>query len=212
MTDLERPPLINAPWPVLALVGSIIVAYAAQSAFVSPDVVDRFAVNGLAIADGRYGVLLTSLWLHGGWAHALQNAVFGLAFATPVARRMGPTVAGVSMFFIIYLVCGVFSGLVMALCLPNPADGAIGASGALAGMMGAASRLMTPGPGLAPFRSPTVLGMAGAWVVINLLFGQFLTGWAPGSGGAPIAWEAHLAGYAAGLVLIAPALRLLGRL
>jgi len=57
-----------------------------------------------------------------------------------------------------------------------------------------------------------VIGMAVAWLVINLLYGLLLVGWAPGAGGAPISWQVHLAGYAAGLFLIAPALSLIGRL
>jgi hypothetical protein len=53
--------------------------------------------------------------------------------------------------------------------------------------------------------------MAVAWLGVNALFGLFLVGWAPGSGGAPLAWEAHLGGYAAGLILIGPTLWFLGR-
>ena len=71
--------------------------------------------------------------------------------------------------------------------------------------MGASSRLLDPqagSGGLAPFTSRTVVGMALAWGFINLLMAF---GWiAVGGGGAPIAWEAHLFGYAAGLLLIGP--------
>jgi membrane associated rhomboid family serine protease len=49
--------------------------------------------------------------------------------------------------------------------------------------------------------------MAAAWIIVNLLMA--LTGLAPGTGGAAIAWEAHLFGYAAGLVLIGPAVRIM---
>ena len=85
----------------------------------------------------------------------------------------------------------------------------VGASGAISGLMGATSRLLDRRSALAPFASRTVIAMAGAWVFINLLMAM---GWIDvGAGGAPIAWEAHLIGYAAGLLLIGPASRGLER-
>jgi membrane associated rhomboid family serine protease len=69
---------------------------------------------------------------------------------------------------------------------------------------------MAPGPRLASFTSAPVIGMAASWVGVNVLIA--LAPWAaPGAGHAIVAWQAHLAGYAAGLILIAPTLRLLGR-
>ena len=57
--------------------------------------------------------------------------------------------------------------------------------------------------------------MALAWLGINLglaVLQHFgLSGLSPGSGGAPTAWQAHLAGYAAGLALFGPTLRLIRR-
>ena len=46
---------------------------------------------------------------------------------------------------------------------------------------------------------------------ILALIALLLVGWMPGAGGAPIAWQVHLVGYAAGLFLISPALSLIGR-
>jgi membrane associated rhomboid family serine protease len=68
--------------------------------------------------------------------------------------------------------------------------------------MGAASRLIERRGEIAPFTNRTVIGMAGAWVLVNLVIGWVGLGGV--SSGAPIAWEAHLFGYAAGLVLIGP--------
>jgi membrane associated rhomboid family serine protease len=51
--------------------------------------------------------------------------------------------------------------------------------------------------------SAPVIGMGAAWVIVNLLVG--VLGVAPGMGDAQVAWEAHLFGYAAGLLLIGPA-------
>jgi len=56
------------------------------------------------------------------------------------------------------------------------------------------------------------MAMAACWLVINLVFGLLPPDLTPGAGGLAIDWHAHLAGYAAGLLLIGPALRLLGRI
>ncbi len=212
MTEQVREPIIKAPWPALVLVAAIIAAYGWQSWSGAERLIAQYGVSGPALRRGDLAVLVTSLFLHGGWAHALTNAAFCLAFATPVARRLGADAEGAALFFIFYIVCGLVSGLVFGLCHWNDDSVAVGASGALAGFMGATSRLLTRERALAPFNSPTVLTMAVAWVAVNLLFGQLLVGWAPGSEGAPLAWQEHLAGYFAGLFLIGPTLRLLGRL
>jgi membrane associated rhomboid family serine protease len=134
-----------------------------------------------------------------------------LAFATPVARRMGLDASGGIIFFIFFLACGVLSNLGFALLDPRDTAPLVGASGAISGLMGAASRLLIPGRRLAPFTSAPVVGMAASWLIVNLVI-AFIPWATPGAGHAIVAWQAHLAGYAAGLVLISPTLRLLGQI
>ena len=205
----ERERLFNAPWPALALVASLFVCFLLES-WVGVD----FAASRLGFApqDLVHGVwqpLFTSIFLHGGWLHLLSNSAFALAFATPVARRMGLDASGGIAFCLFYLTCGVLSNLGFAAIDPHDTAPLVGASGAIAGLMGATSRLMVPSERLAPFRSPAVIGMAASWVAVNLVIA--VIPWAtPGAGHAIVAWQAHLSGYAAGLLLIGPALRLLG--
>jgi membrane associated rhomboid family serine protease len=213
--ETEREPLFRAPWPVVALLGVILAAFAMQS-FIGVDAVaNGLGFSARSLADGRVAPLLASLFLHGSWAHVLVNSAFILAFGTPVARRFGLDGAGAAGFFGFYLVCGVLSNLGYAAVHPTGDAVVVGASGAASGLMAAASRLMTRGPGLAPFASQPVISMAGAWLAVNLvlaLAGRLgLNGLTPGSGGAPVAWEAHLAGYAAGLALFGPMLALMRR-
>jgi membrane associated rhomboid family serine protease len=207
--------MIRAPWPVTALVAALLAAYAAQSWLGTDQVADAYGFSPQSLDQERYGPLLISLFLHGGWAHVGINSAFILAFGTPVARRFGSDGVGAAAFYGFYLVSGVLSNLGYAAVHPHGAAVVVGASGAASGLMAAASRLMTRGASLAPLLSAPVLGMAAAWIVANLILALVTraggAALVPGTGGAPVAWEAHLAGYAAGLILFAPALRLIGR-
>lgn len=205
----EREPAINAPWPVLTIIAAIVACYGLQLAFGPVAVVESFGFRSAQLWRGDVVGVVTAIFLHGGWAHLAANAAFILAFGTPVARRMGTGGAGAVAFFLFFLVCGAAGNLGFALVRPGDQEPLIGASGAAAGLMGAASRLMAPPPWLARFQSQAVISMAASWVVINLIVA--VVGWAPGSGGAPVAWQAHLFGYAAGLLLIGPVLRVLRR-
>jgi membrane associated rhomboid family serine protease len=205
----EREPAINAPWTVLLIIAVIVAVFCLQLALGPDKVVAAYGFEPALLWRGGAIGLVTAIFLHGGWAHLAGNSAFILAFGTPVARRMGADAKGAAAFFGFFLVCGVIGNLGFAAVSPGEQSALIGASGAAAGLMGAASRLMAPPPWLVPFRSQPVIGMAASWLVVNLIVA--VIGWAPGSGGAPVAWQAHLAGYAAGLLLIAPTLRLLSR-
>lgn len=210
----SREPMFRAPAPVILLVAALIGAYLLQRLIGSDAMIERFAFSPASLGKGRWGGLVSALFLHGSWAHVLMNALGALAFGAPVARLLGARAGGVLGFIAFYLTCGVLSCLGYALLHPGSPNLLVGASGAVSGLMGAASRLIERGRrtapgGLAPFTSPTVIGMAVSWVIVNGLIG--LIGFGPGTGGAPVAWEAHLFGYAAGLFLIAPTSRALGR-
>jgi len=206
----QRERLINAPWPAVALVAILFACFLLESAAGVDATAARLGFAPRDLAMGVWQPLVTSIFLHGGWVHLLSNSAFALAFATPVARRMGLDASGGVVFFIFFLVCGVLANLGFAALDPRDTAPLVGASGAIAGLMGAASRLLIPGQRLAPFGSAPVVGMGASWVGINLVI-AFLPWATPGAGHAIVAWQAHLAGYAAGLLLISPALRLLGR-
>lgn len=193
---------INAPWPVLTLIGLTVAVHAAQ-VWAPPGrwLVD-LAFTPAGLMEGRWTPLITALFLHGGWLHLLINVAFLLAFGAPVARYLGTSLPSALMFFIFFLVCGVIGSLGYAAFDPTSRQFMIGASGAVAGLMGAASRLVDLRGRLGPFRSRTVIIMGLAWVVVNALVAVF--NFSPAGGDAQIAWQAHLAGYAAGLLLIGP--------
>ena len=202
-------PLFHAPWPSLGLAALIVISYAVQSAILtSPDALQPYWFAPRDLASGRYEGLITSLFLHGSWAHALVNAGFALAFGAPVARLFGLGPRGALGFLVFYLVCGGLANLGFAVLPHRVDDVLVGASGAVSGLAGAAARLMgrRDPDRLAAFFGPAVVGMTAAWLTSNLLIGLF--GVTVLSGGAPIAWQAHIAGYVAGLLLIGPVVRL----
>jgi membrane associated rhomboid family serine protease len=165
----------------------------------------------VAEAEPKWWSALTYGALHGSWTHAGLNAVWLAAFGTPVARRCG-TLRFV-LLFAIAVVCG---GLAHAVIHPMSVEPLIGASAGVSGLMAAAARFVfmgDEGRGLplgarsyAPAQSlPELLANRRAalflavWFGTNFLFGALA---APlGVVDSSIAWEAHIGGFLAGLLL-----------
>lgn len=206
-----REPLLNAPWPSLVVVGAILISYAWQVTLGGGDAAAlRLGFAPADLDQGRWSSLITVLFVHGAWAHAIMNAVAALAFGPPVARLLGENARGVAAFFGFYLLCGVVSCLGYAvLHLHDPAP-VIGASGAVSGLMGGASRLLGGGDRLWPIRSRPVISLGLGWAAANAVLAVFSV--TPFMPQAKIAWEAHIAGYVFGLLLIGPLARALGRI
>ncbi|HZZ89435.1 MAG TPA: rhomboid family intramembrane serine protease, partial [Caulobacteraceae bacterium] len=148
-------------------------------------------------------------FLHGSWLHVIMNSVGVLAFGPPAARLFGTDARGGAAFLAFYLVCGVLAGLGYLLVAGGDGDGAVGASGAVSGLMGAAARIIQGRGLIGSIFGRTTLTIAAAWVIVNVVFG--VSGLTPGAEGVPVAWQAHLAGLAAGLLLVGPFARLAGR-
>lgn len=201
--------MFNAPWPALALVGAIIGCYAFQATQPEQSIAPLLGFSPLALEHGLWWTLLTSLFLHGSWGHALMNAAFALAFATPLARFFGTGARGALAFYAFYLTCGVIATLGYSALHWGSPYLLVGASGAVSGLMGAASRIMAGGGWrLGPVLSRPVLGMGGAWIAINALIAVVGSALIPGSGSMAIAWEAHVAGFIAGVLIVWPFARM----
>lgn len=211
VSDAFRPrePVLNAPWPTLLLSAGLVALFAWQS--VQPDqdaVFLRYGLSAASLEEGRWGTLFSSMFVHGNWTHVILNAVAALAFGAPVARLFGLSPPKAVVFFAFFLICGAFSGWIFVIS-HEEVSLLVGASGGVSGLMGAGVRLLERRGRLAPLWSRTVLGMSAGWIIVNLLLG--VTGLVPGTEGAPIAWEAHLAGYFLGLVLVSPFAALFAR-
>jgi membrane associated rhomboid family serine protease len=168
---------------------------------------------GLAFApadlqEGRYAGLLTSVLVHGGWVHVLMNAVAALTFGAPVARLFRGGV-GVGAFLTLYVASGVVATLGYGLVHYGSGDLLVGASGAVFGLIGAATRLLGGRGTVLPLTDRSVIGAAVAWMGVNAAVG--LIGFAPGVAGATIAWEAHAFGFLFGILAVGPMARLFVR-
>ncbi len=210
----ERP--INAPTVVVGLIALLIVLHGLRAA--TGGTVAPFAATEDDLQQGAWGQFVTYQFIHGSWAHVMMNAAFVLAFGAPVSRYLGGGVRGGAVFLTFFLVCGVIAGvgygvIVDALARLAHAPGRdwslVGASGAAAGLMGGAIRLVQGHGRLGRVTGRTVVGASAAWIAINALLG--VSGLTPGAGGAPVAWEAHIVGYFAGLLLIGIFGRLAGQ-
>jgi membrane associated rhomboid family serine protease len=142
--------------------------------------------------------LLTSLFLHGGWMHLIGNMLFLWIFGNNVEDAMGHL-----RFIAFYLICGVAASLSHAALIPASTTPMIGASGAIAGTLGAylllhpRSRVLVLvflGIFVTTMRLP-------AMVVIGIWIGLQVLNAALGAGGG-IAWWAHVGGFVAGMVLL----------
>ena len=148
--------------------------------------------------------VLVSMFLHGGWAHILGNMLYLWIFGDNVEDRLGHF-----KYLVFYLLCGWTASYAHIWSQPVSSIPSIGASGAIAGVLGAyitlypRARVVTLLP-LGLFtqlvRLPAALFL-GLWFVQQFLLGAFDLV-APGGEGGGIAWWAHIGGFAAGFVLV----------
>lgn len=143
--------------------------------------------------------LLTCIFLHGGWMHFLGNMWFLYIFGDNVEDRFGHL-----GYLLFYLGCGVAASLAHLASSPGSAVPTIGASGAIAGVMGAylylypRAMVVTLVP-LFIFLQIMVLPaplFLGIWFVLQLFSGVFSITGAAATG---VAWWAHIGGFAVGL-------------
>ena len=153
----------------------------------------------------QYMDLLTSMFLHGGWMHLIGNCWFLWIFGDNVEDVLGH-----SKYLLFYLLAGAAAGLVHVLLNPYSRVPTVGASGAIAGVMGAYmlkfphSRIFTLVPIFIFFTTMEIpaLFMLLYWFVIQIFSGIGSIGFSNISRGGGVAWFAHVGGFLAGIVLI----------
>ena len=147
-----------------------------------------------------YFTLITSMFMHGGWAHLLGNMLFLWVFGDNIENRIGHI-----RYLIFYLVCGIIASL--SHVFVSGSDSLIpslGASGAISGVLGGYLLLFPSrrvrvimGRGITTVPAFVALGI---WIVFQVISQLGVLGGDQGGGG--VAYAAHIGGFIAGLVLI----------
>lgn len=221
---MERTPAINLPPVIVWLAVAFIGVHVARQ-FVNEGT-DEWILVAFAFIPARYGELgalipggegarfwtpVTYAFLHGDWVHLVVNMIWMASFGGPVARRFGAV-----RFLLLSLISAVAGAALHAALNVGDETLVIGASGAVSGMMAGTARFaFSPGGPLAgggtgaymvraeplpsAARNGRVITFVLVWFVTNIAFG--LAGPLVAGVSAPIAWEAHIGGFLAGLLL-----------
>jgi membrane associated rhomboid family serine protease len=159
---------------------------------------------GVVPAHLRLETLVTSMFLHGGWSHIVGNMLFLWAFGKSLEDAMGHT-----KFLGFYFTCGVIAGIVHVVFNFNSRIPTVGASGAIAGVMGAylvkfpRARIHTL---VFIFVFLTTVDIPAAFILIYWFFFQLFSGYGsiahtqltePG-----VAVFAHIGGFISGMILV----------
>jgi membrane associated rhomboid family serine protease len=150
----------------------------------------------------NYLQLLTAMFVHAGWAHIGGNMLFLWVFGDNIEDRVGH-----GKYLAFYLVSGFAASAVQIAIAPGTDVPSVGASGAIAGVLGAYLVLYPTAMVqvvilplfFLPFFLPAV-ALIGIWFVMQLFAGVAELGQA--TAGSGVAWWAHVGGFLAGVVLI----------
>jgi membrane associated rhomboid family serine protease len=159
-------------------------------------------VYGVVPAEVHPATLITSMFLHGSWSHVLGNMWYLWIFGDNVEDRLGH-----GRFIVFYLLCGIAAALGQVFIDPQSTLPTIGASGAIAGVMGAyfvlypRSRVLTLVPLIIIWEIielPAIV-LLGFWFLLQLVdAGAVAANSSSSSGG--VAFAAHVAGFLVGMI------------
>ncbi len=158
--------------------------------------------TGFGLAPDRGLSFLTSLFLHGGWLHLIINVWFMWIFAKSIEDRMGHL-----MFLVFYLSCGVSAMLIQWYFSPELTIPVVGASGAIAGVLGAYFFLFpyarvviwVPLLFLPIFVEIPAIAFLGVWMILQIQEATSTLMFEEES--ATVAWWAHIGGFIIGALL-----------
>jgi membrane associated rhomboid family serine protease len=212
----DRNPSQHFPAVTLLLIGANVVVFLIQLSLPPAEqralfeelglVPARYTGGGLGGPDGMLALaqaFLTSMFLHGGWLHLIANMWSLWLFGDNVEDRMGH-----ARFLAFYLLAGFAAGALHIAFAPRLNVPTVGASGAIAGVMGAyvfmfpGARIVTLIPlfFIPLFVDIPALVFIGFWFVSQLFSGVTSIAGAPDEAG--IAWWAHVGGFAFGAVTL----------
>jgi len=160
-------------------------------------ITDAAAVDAARHMIPGSATLITYMFLHGGWLHLLSNMAFLWVFADNVEDAFGHW-----GFLGFYLLCGVVAGLVHSFAQPASLAPLIGASGAVAGILGAYLLLYPRARVWVLLFMRLPIRISAAWALIGWIAFQVLSLFLDnGQSPVSVAWWAHIGGFATGLAV-----------
>jgi membrane associated rhomboid family serine protease len=205
----DENPTIRTPFVTLALIGLNIAVYLYQ--FFLPEQAEWIMLHKYGVVPAwitglaemappadwfpRSFTLVTSAFLHGGLWHLAGNMLYLWIFGNNIEDALGPL-----RFMAFYLTGGILAGISQVLVAPSSVTPMVGASGAIAAVLGAYLVLYPRHKVVVlvvfiffiqMIRVPAIL-VLGVWFLFQVL----------GAGSASVAWMAHIGGFVAGLWLI----------
>ena len=159
-------------------------------------------VYGVVPAAFSWPTLITSMFLHGSWSHVLGNMWYLWIFGDNVEDRLGH-----GRFIVFYLLCGIAAAMGQIAMDPSSVLPTIGASGAIAGVMGAYfvlyphSRVLTliPWIFIQIVEVPAIV-LLGFWFLMQFLSAGAIAVTSNTHGGGGVAFAAHVAGFVVGML------------
>jgi len=204
----DHNPSRNTPYVTYALIAINVAVYLWGLAFIQTDqatyqLYTKYAMIPAQIGAGQnYGSLITSIFLHAGFMHIAGNMLFLWIYGDNMEDEMGHV-----PFLIFYVVTGVAASLAQFIADPNSFIPTVGASGAIAGVMGG-YLLLFPKAKIDILLFLVVfirIFPIPAWIVLGLWFAlQLFNGVGVSTEGGGVAYWAHAGGFVAGLLLTIP--------
>jgi len=200
----DSQPSYSTPWVTLVVISANVLLFLYEVSL-EPFSRNYFVASyGIVPTGFQYGDLLTSMFLHGGWMHLIGNMWFLWIYGDNVEDLLGH-----GRFLLFYLLCGAAAGLVHVITNIDSRVPTIGASGAIAGVMGAYmlkfphSRIVTLIPIVIFFTTVEIPAwiILVYWFVIQLFSGVGSLATADVNQGG-VAWFAHAGGFVAGMILM----------
>jgi membrane associated rhomboid family serine protease len=174
-----------------------------RHALVPASMVSGFEEHGLSVRPVI--PVFSSMFLHAGWIHLIGNMLYLWIFGDNVEDRMGR-----ARFLLFYLLCGTGAAALYVYMSPTSNTPTLGASGAIAGVLGAyfllfpRARVLTLLPifFLIQFIEVPAYFFLGFWFLMQFFSGALSIGVEASGGG--VAWWAHVGGFVTGMALVFP--------
>src|SRR5438309_5813456 len=193
-------PSRTTPYITMTIIALNAVAWLFELSLTHEELNEFLTYYGVIPAYFSFPTLITSMFLHGSWSHVIGNMWYLWIFGDNVEDRVGH-----GRFILFYLLCGIAAALGQVAIEPDSTLPTIGASGAIAGVMGAYfvlyphSRVLTLIPWIfIQIVEMPAIALLGFWFLMQLFSAGTVAVTAASHGGG-VAFAAHVVGFVAGV-------------